>query len=248
MMKIKKENIGKNFSVFTNENHTFTTDAVLLADFAEIKSKEKVCDFGTGCGIIPVIFARDNLTNEKIFCVEISKEACELFSKTLKENGIEDKIKIINNDLKNVKEFFSHASFDVVTMNPPYFEIGTGKQNENEEVIVARHEVKCDIFSAAESAAFALKHGGRFVVCHRAERLSDVIEAMRKNKIEPKRLRFVMSDENESPYLILVEGRKGGKNNLKILSPLILNKNGNPSEEYLRIYSAFYEKEEESIG
>lgn len=241
---MKKEDIGRNYFLYTDENHTFTTDAVLLADFAYIGRKEKVCDFGTGCGIIPMIFARDNVTEREICAVEIQKNACELFEKTVKENLLEEKIKIYNFDINHIRDYFEHSSFDTVTMNPPYFEKNSGKTNANESVLIARHEVKCDIFSAAKSAAFALKHSGRFIVCHRAERICDVFEAMRKNNIEPKRIRHVMNFEDSEPYLVLVEGRKGGKNKLVTYPPLILyGKNRKESEEYLRIYKPFLEKE-----
>ena len=243
---MNKEYIGKGVSVFTNENHTFGTDAVLLADFAGIQKNEKPCDFGTGCGIIPMIWARDEVCKNEIHAVEIQKEACEIFEKTIKENNFEDKIKISNSDINFIKEHFSHSSFDVVTMNPPYFEKNSGKESPNESVRIARHEIMSDIFSAAKSASYVLKYSGRFCVCHRAERLCDVYEAMRKNNIEPKRLRHVMNYPDSSPWLVLVEGRKGGKNKLVTLPPLVLyNKDKKPSEEYERIYSAFYEKESE---
>lgn len=245
MRVLKKEDIGKNYFLYTDENHTFTTDAILLANFAGIGKKEKVCDFGTGCGIIPMIFARDNVTEKEICAVEIQKSACELFEKTIKENLLEDKIKVFNFDINYTRDFFKHSSFDVITMNPPYFEKNSGKTNVNESILIARHEVKCDIFSAAKSASYALKYAGRFIVCHRAERICDVFEAMRKNNIEPKRIRHVMNFENSAPYLVLVEGRKGAKNKLITQPPLVLyGKDRGESEEYLKIYKPFYEKED----
>lgn len=242
--KMKKEDIGKNYFVYTNEDHSFTTDAVVLAYFSAVKKSEKLCDFGTGCGIIPIIFLRDELTKEKISAVEIQSEACDLFEKTVKENHLEDKVEIFNHDLKNIREIFPASSFDLVTMNPPYFEIDSGKQSDTQARKIARCEICCDIFSAAKSASDILKYSGRFVVCHRSERLCDVLEAMRKNSIEPKRLRFVMNYPESAPYLVLVEGRKGGKNKLLTEPPLILyNSDKTPSEEYLKIYSSFFEKD-----
>lgn len=241
---MKKEDIGKGFFVYTDGEFSFTTDAVLLAYFANAKKKEKICDFGTGCGIIPMIFVRDGVTNQTITAVEIQKSACELFEKTAKENGVENEVEIINCDLKKIKEVFPSPSFDLVTMNPPYFEKDSGKQSDTVERKIARCEVMCDVFSAAKSANEILKFSGRFVVCHRAERLCDVFEAMRKNHIEPKRLRHVMNYPDSSPYLVLVEGRKGGKNKLVTEPPLVLyDSDKTPSEEYLKIYSHFYEKD-----
>lgn len=242
---MKKEDLGKGFFVYTSDDHSFTTDAVVLAYFAQIKRKETVCDFGTGCGIIPTIFARDNVTEKTICAVEIQKEACELFEKTIQENNLENRIKVYNYDLKNIRDIFDKPSFDVVTMNPPYFEKNSGKQSEAQGREIARCEIKCDIFSAAKSASQVLKYSGRFVVCHRAERLCDVFEAMRKNGIEPKKLRHVINFPGTKPYLVLVEGRKGGGNGLETLPSLTLyNEDKTPSEEYTKIYSPFYEKDE----
>ena len=237
---LRKEDIGNGFFVFTNNDFSFTTDAIVLSYFSNIKKKEKVCDLGTGCGIIPMIFVRDDVSAKEISAVEIQEEACRIFEKTIKENNLEEKIKIYNIDLKNAKEIFNNSLFDVVTMNPPYFEKNSGKQSESLKRKIARCEIKCDIFSAAKSASEILKHSGRFIVCHRAQRLCDVFEAMRKNHIEPKILRHVINFPGEKPYLVLVEGRKGGGNGLETLPPLILyNEDKTPSEEYLKIYSKF---------
>lgn len=245
MNRMKKEDIGKNVFVYTDGDHSFTTDAILLADFANVRKREKLCDFGAGCGIIPMIFARDKATNEVITAVEIQEEACEIFKKTLAENHLEERIKILNFDLKNIREIFSSPTFDVVTMNPPYFEKDSGKQSETPGRKIARCEVMCDVFSAAKSASDVLKFSGRFVICHRAERLCDVFEAMRQNGIEPKRMRHVINFPGSAPYLALVEGRKGGKNKLITEPPLVLyNGDKTPSEEYMRIYSPFFEKDE----
>lgn len=239
---MKREYLGKGVNIVVSDNHTFGTDAVLLANFADIKRKEKACDFGTGCGIIPMLWVRDDKSRNPITAVEIQKEACELLENSIAENGFEEKISVNNFDIKNISNFFSSPCFDVVTMNPPYYMENSGKESDNESIRIARHEVKCDIFLAAESASKVLKFSGRFCVCHRSERLCDVFEAMRKNGIEPKILREVYTASGKNPYLILVEGRKGGKNGLKILPPLIMyDKNGNMTEEFKEMYSGFYE-------
>ena len=109
---MKKEDIGKGRFVYTDSDHSFTTDAILLAYFSDVRKKDKLCDLGTGCGIIPMIFARDEATNEKIVSVEIQETACELFEKTVEENGLENKIDILNCDLKNIEEYFPSPTFD----------------------------------------------------------------------------------------------------------------------------------------
>ena len=241
---IKKEYLGNGVGIFVNRDYTFGTDAVLLSDFSRKKKRENFCDLGTGCGIIPMLFYRDGLCESNCLAVEIQRDACLLFEKTLRENEIEDKIHILNCDLKNYKENLPGASFDLVTSNPPYFSKNTGYERAGEKEKIARYEIKSDIYSVAECAAYLLKYSGRFCVCHRSERLCDVLDAMRKNGIEPKRLRHVMNRENSAPYLVLAEGRKGGKNSLVTEPPLILyDASGNPTAEYKRIYRYFSEGE-----
>ena len=59
-------------------------------------------------------------------------------------------------------------------------------------------------------------------MCHRPERLCDIIVAMREGKIEVKRIRFVCEREGLAPWLVLVEGKRGAKPHVTVEKNLIM--------------------------
>ncbi len=239
MANIKKEPLGK-FQIYVSDEHTFGTDAVLLADFAGKKLSKNACDLGTGCGIIPLLLLK-NGSVEKISGVEIQTPAAEIASKNVELNGLNGAFTVINADLKEIKSALPNAEFDLVTCNPPYKADGAGSQNLSEAERIARHEVKCVFGDIVKAAKHLLKFGGRLCVCHRPERLTDIFTEMRANSIEPKVLREVIQREGKEPWLVLVEGKVGGKNGLTVLPPLYVEKDGILSDEMLEIYGDYKE-------
>lgn len=239
---IKTENLGAGLKIYVFGTHVITSDALLLADFARPGKNEKACDLGTGCGIIPIIWHRD-YSLSVIKGIEISKIACELFNKTLETNGLCDKIECINADIRHLEGVVEFENFDLVSINPPYKKQGAGIISENEERKNARHELCCCLEDALIAAQRLLKYGGRFVVCHRPERLCDLFYTMRKNGIEPKKLREVVQRKGAEPSLVLVEGRKGGKPGLRISPVLYIeDENGHYSDESEKVFCAYKQK------
>ncbi len=227
------EDLGEGVGVVVSEQHTFGTDAMLLADFANPKRQDVACDFGTGCGIIPFLWLRDGKCSE-ISAVEIQENACNQVERSIILNET-SKIKLFNRDLKNLDDFKA-GSFDVVTMNPPYKIENGGIKNEDNFAAIARHETLCNMNDIAKSASRLLRFGGKFCICHRPERVFDAMASMRDNGIEPKRLRFVSKKGDTQPWLVLIEGKRGAKNGLKVEAPLIAYKdNGDLSDEMLSI-------------
>lgn len=227
------EDLGEGIGLVVSKQHTFGTDAMLLASFASPKKYDIACDFGSGCGIIPFLWLRDGKC-KSIDAVEIQENACEQMHRSLALNNT-DKIKVHNIDLKNINDFES-GSFDLVTMNPPYKIAGGGIKNDDEGSTLARHETACNIDDIAKSAARLLKFGGKFCICHRPERVFDAMVAMRNNGIEPKRLRFVSKKGDTQPWLVLIEGKRGAKNGLKVEAQLVAYKeDGTLSDEMLEI-------------
>ncbi len=223
----KIEYLGGGISAVVSDEHTFGTDAVLLARFSSAKCKDVCCDLGTGCGIIPLLWLREK-KNFPVTGVEIQENACVLVKEAIETNHLEDKFKIINCDLREYSSNLPMGEFSLVTFNPPYFSKESGQASPNESARIARHEIMSDIFEGAKCASYILKFGGRFCVCHRPERLCDVFQAMRENGIEPKRMTFCRRNKKTKPFLVLVEGKKGGKCGLKIEDEIILaDENGN---------------------
>ncbi len=239
MADLRKEPLGK-FSIFVSDEHTFGTDAVLLADFAGKKSSQNACDLGTGCGIIPLLLLK-NGSAERVSGVEIQTAASEIAERNIELNGLDGVFNVHNADLKEIKTVLPSGEFDLVTCNPPYKALGAGSQNLSEAERIARHEVKCVFSDIVKAAKYLLKFGGRLCVCHRPERLTDVFSQMRANGIEPKVLREVIQREGKEAWLVLVEGKVGGKSGLIIMPPLYIEKDGVLTDEIMTIYGDYKE-------
>ena len=214
----------------------FGVDAVLLADFAKIKKGEKVLEMGSGTGIIPILLAT-RYNPSKIEAIEIQEPFVEMGNRSLKLNKFDGFVKINHLDLKEGPEFFGKAVFDVVVTNPPYMKAESGINCPQEERNIACFEVKCTIDDVVSSAKELLRSGGRFYMVHRADRLVDIVFAMRNAGLEPKRIRFVQSKPRSKPHLILICGVRSGGPELKVEEPLIIyEEDGSYTEEILRIY------------
>lgn len=222
--------------MYVSEDHRFGTDAFLLARYAGVRKSNVVVDLCTGCGIIPLIF-RKNVDPKLIYAVEIQEEANELLKMTIAENSLEN-IKPVLCDLREItQDKIPFESADIVTANPPYMVGNSGFLKGSEAQRIARHELMCNINDVCAAAARLLKYGGFLKMCHRPERLSDVICAMRESKIEPKSITFVFNDINDKPWLFLVSGKKGANPGMTVEKPLILyNADGSYTEEYSMIY------------
>lgn len=226
------ENLGDGFSICVSKEHRFGTDAFLLADFASPRKKDLVCDFCAGSGIIAVLMKRNN-SPALIYAVEIQEKAVEQMKLTVEKSNI-DNFRIVSGDLK---DFRAEKELDLITCNPPYKINNTGAKNDSEAVSIARHEMLCTLDDVCKSATKNLKFGGRLCICNRPERLCDIMVAMRNNKLEPKRVRFVSKTPNDAPWLVLVEAKKGGNPFLQVEKSLyIQDENGDYSQEMKRIY------------
>ena len=237
--KERTEALATNLNIYVSEAHIFTSDAIVLASFCAPRHKDKCCDLGTGNGIIPLLWYRD-FAPQEIVGVELSESAVELFTKTLTENNLTDKIKLIHSDLRKLKGVLPNEYYDIVSINPPYKKLGTGIVNECKDYKNARHEFTCTLEDCAKAASQLLKFGGRFCICQRPERLPDIFEAMRKFKIEPKSMREVIQRAGKEPSLVLVEGKKGSAPGFRISAPLILeNADGDYTEEAKELFLSY---------
>ncbi len=236
---VKKEPLGKGFFVYVNEHHTFGTDAVLLANFSNAKQKDKAVDLGTGCGIIPLLQLRDG--NLQTACgVDISKLATDLATKTKQELNLSN-FTVINSNLKDLKGKIEFGCHTLITCNPPYKASGAGLQNPDEIIKVARHEVECTLRDIIEVSAKLLQTGGRLCMCHRPERLAELMTLFSEFKIEPKRLRLVCQRKGEEPWLVLLEGKRCANVGLRIEPTLYVEEDGGFSKEMIEIYGAYKE-------
>lgn len=219
------------------EGFCFGIDAVLLSDFAKkIKSKAKVMDLGTGTGIIPILLSKKTDLNH-IIGVEIQEDVYEMAVRSIILNDLTDKCEIINENILNLNNIYENNTFDVIVTNPPYKKQNTGLINKDTRKIVSRHEITAKLEDFIEIASKLLKDKGEFYMIHRPDRMVDILNLMRKYKVEPKEIRLVYSKVNESPKMLLVKGVKNAKPFLKFMENLyVYTENGEYSNEIYKIY------------
>ena len=216
----------------------FGIDAVLLSDFAKnIRNNSKVLDLGTGTGILSILLsAKTNLS--KIYGIELQKEVAEMAKRSVQLNKLENKIEIVNKNIKDLEEIFDKNSFEAIVTNPPYKKADTGKTNEKENIFISRHEAEATLDDFIKASFNFLKDKGSMYMIHRPERLAEIIYKLKTNKLEPKIIRFVHSNIEQEPKLVLIKAIKNAKEYLKIEKPLfIYNENGEYTEEILKIYN-----------
>lgn len=215
----------------------FGMDSVLIANFAKISRKNAiVADLGTGTGIISILVAGKQ-NPEKVYAVEIQEELVDMAKRSVKYNDLENKIDIINADIVGISRGNFNKKFDYVISNPPYKKLNTGLINDNQKKLISRHEVKCTLKDVVNEASKLLKDKGVFYMVHRPDRLCDIFNTMRKNKVEPKEIQLVHSHLEDEANLVLIKGVKCGNPSLKVLKPLIVyNENNEYTEELLKFY------------
>ena len=205
-----------------SEMFKFGIDAVLLSYFSfnQIRNNEKIIDLGTGNGIIPLLLAKSRA--KTITGLEIQKENVEIAKKSIALNQLENKINVIQGDIKLVSKDFPKHSFDSVLTNPPYMINNHGKQNPNDAKLIARHEVLCNLEDIISAADFLLKPNGKFFMIHKAFRLPEIFNSMINHKIEPKRMQMILPFVDKEANLVLIEGRKNGNPRLQVEKNLIV--------------------------
>ncbi|MCR4781695.1 MAG: tRNA1(Val) (adenine(37)-N6)-methyltransferase [Lachnospiraceae bacterium] len=214
----------------------FGMDAVLLSSFAKAKKNEDLIDLCTGNGILPILLYAKTQA-KSIRGLEIQEDIAEMADRSIRMNEIEDRVKIVTGDVKDASKIFGASSFNVVTCNPPYMIENHGIKNPSDAKYIARHEALCTLEDIVYQTSRLLKMNGRCYFVHRPFRLVDLFYEMRKNKIEPKRMRLVHPYKDREPNMVLVEGVKGGNSRLTIEKPLVVYKDKNVyTDEIISIY------------
>lgn len=214
----------------------FGIDAVLLSSFAKVNEGEKVVDLGTGNGILPILLSAKT-KGEHFTGIEIQDEIAMMAKRSVSLNNLDERISIINGDIKNVKEFFNPESMNVVVSNPPYMIADHGIINPDSPKALARHEIKCDFADIVRASKYLLKNSGRLYLVHRPFRLVEIFKALSDNQLEPKRMQLVHPYIDHEPNMVLIEAIKGGKSRLTIEKPLVVYESkGKYTQEILDIY------------
>ena len=224
-----------NLKIIQNKfGYKFSTDSVLLANFGKAKQNDVYVDLCSGSSVVAMLFLCKNKI-KRGYAVEIQERLADMASRSIEYNNLQDRLSVLNEDLENVHKILGFESIDVITVNPPYNEVG--ETSEVDEIAIATHEIKTNLSKIIESSARLLKYGGKLFMVHRSDRLATIMHELVKNRLEPKVLRVVYPKKNKAPNLILIEAKKGAKPGLIIREPLILNnEDGSETDELKEIY------------
>jgi tRNA1Val (adenine37-N6)-methyltransferase len=217
--------------------YRFSLDSILLSHFVFLKPHTSAIDLGCGSGIILLVLAK-RFPNINYAGLEIQEELAALARKNVNFNKLVHRIKITEGDARKIKNIFSANSFDAVIFNPPYRKLNSGRINPQLEKAVARHEIKGSLKDFIRAAKYLLKPEGKVFTIYPAKRLVELITLFRKNFIEPKKMKPVYSDNLSAAEFVLVEGRKGSGEELKIEQPLfIYDQNKKYTADMMGIFS-----------
>ena len=232
------DELGRNgYRIIQNpDRFCFGMDAVLLSDFAKVKEGDKVLDFCTGTGIIPILMEAKTKANH-FTALEIQEDSAEMARRSVALNHLEEKIEIVTGDVKEADKLFKAASFHAVTCNPPYMIGQHGLLNPDSPKAIARHEIMCTLEDIVKQGARVLMPGGSFYMVHRPFRLVEIMTTFTKYKLEPKRMQLVYPYVDKEPNMVLIQATKGGKSRITVEKPLIVyEKPGVYTKEILEMY------------
>jgi len=222
--------------VYRYKEHPPCTDTLLLADFAGLSGVRRCADLGCGEGLLMLLLSA-RAPALRVEGVELCPETAERCRHNLIENGLSDRAEVITADLRRCGDFWPAGGFDLVISNPPYFPTGGGRPSPDAVRSAAREEHGLTPAVLCAAAARLCRNGGRFAVVYRPERLSELLCAMSRAGLEPKRLRLAAHSAEARPCLVLVEGcrnaRPGGLHCLPLL--VLHGPDGTDSPELRRI-------------
>ncbi len=238
-MKVLNDLVGyKNLSIYQNpEWFSFSLDSVLLPNFVTLNKNIKVV-MDLCCGNAPIPLIMSTKTDAKIIGVELQKDVYDLACESVTYNKLDDRIELLNMNIKDLKNKYTSDSIDVITCNPPYFKyIESSNINDDIHKVIARHEKEITLEEIIDISHYLLKNNGCLAMVHRTDRLIEIISLFKKYGLEVKKLRFIYPKDNTESNMILVEGRKNGNTGLKVLSPLYVhNEDGSYREEVLKMF------------
>lgn len=244
---MRTEPLGAGIHICVSDRHHFTTDTILLADFAAPKKSDNAVDLGTGCGTIPLLWAREDMPRS-VVAVEIQDEAIALLQESIALNRAAGhdavgRITPLLCDINALGDHLNAGEYDLAVCNPPYKLSGAGLTNPDPARELINHETGVTLEDICRAASRLLRFGGRFCLCQRPERISDILESMRRHQIEPKRLRLVQGRAKKAPKLVLVEGKRGANTGfLQVMPTLIVERDdGSFTDEMNAIYGCYKE-------
>ncbi len=220
------------------EGARFTLDSILLADFCRIKSRDTILEPGAGTGIVSILLAK-KFPDVVVTAIELQEALAELCRNNIAQNGLQEHVQLIEQDIRRLKDILKPHSFDAIVVNPPYRKQGSGKLSPHESRQASRHDDLASIDNWLDLHVF-LKNKARFNVVFPSERLSDIIAGLRLRHLEPKRMRLVHPYRHKTASLVLVEAVQSAGSGLEVLEPLVIHESPSVyTEEMQKIYDLF---------
>ena len=242
MMKETLDNLSiGNLQLLQAENgYRYSLDPILLARFVNVKHGSQVVDLGTGCGILPLLLARLS-DSVDLTGIELQPELADRAMRNVELNCLGDRVRILREDIRKIKDTFPVGCADLVISNPPYRQLNSGRIAPNDERAAARHELAGGLADFVTAAGWLLKTGGNFSVIYLAERLPELMVEMVSAGIEPKRLRMVHPRQGDAAKMVLLEGNKGGRPGLQVEKPLYIYMASGTGRDYTEEVLQMYE-------
>ncbi len=218
------------------KSYRFGMDSVLLADFVSLKTSSRALDMGAGTGALCTLLS-DSFPDARFTALEIQPELAGMLRRSIAYNCLEDRIAVVDGDLKNAFALFGRA-FDAVVCNPPYKKRGSGLKSGSDVMHIARYEELCTLEDVAASSAAVLRPGGKLFICQRAERFVELIALLTARGLTPKRVRFVYPKPHAPANLVLVCAVLGANPAFaSVMPPLVVyEESGEETAELRAIY------------
>jgi len=220
-----------------SDTYCFTTDAVLLAHFVKLtRAEARVVDLGTGSGVLPLLLS--SLYPGATFVgIEVQEELADMARRSVQINMLEQRIKIVEGDIRRVTDFIKPNSADAVVVNPPYIPKNAGLTSPKKSIAVAKQEIMCNLEDVFRASNRILKGRGSLFMIHRPQRLVDICHYARRYHLEPKIMRFVFPQIGREANMVLLECDKNSQPGMKVLDPLVvLDEKGNYTPEVSKMY------------
>lgn len=234
-MRVLNDLVGLNLKIYQDEDFfKFSLESILLPNFVTINPRDKmILDLCTGNAPIPLVLSTK--TKTKIYAVELQKEIFDLAIDSIKLNQKEDQIEVLNEDVKRLNKIFKGDTFDIITVNPPYFKTSDKSIiNTNKTKSIARHETELTLDELLKMASFLLKNNASFYMVHRTERLIEIIEKLKEYHLIPKQLQFIHPYKDKESKLFLIKATKNGKDGLKVLEPIYIHDQDGNYNDYIK--------------
>jgi tRNA1Val (adenine37-N6)-methyltransferase len=198
---------------------------VLLAHFVRLNTHEHILDLGAGCGVIGLILLyRASNSIASLTAFELQERLAGLARENIVLNQFQNKMEVVEGDLRNIKQFLNPESFSTILCNPPFYTPGSGRQSKNKEAEIARHQVNCSLPEVVSAAAVAVRNRGKVLMVYPANGLATLLLLLEQQRLRVKRMQLVYSYPGSSTgaRLVLVEAVKNGGEGVDIMEPFYI--------------------------